>query len=79
MGDLPGGSVARIPCTAGDEGSIPSQGTKILHAMGQRAHTAATGPKRHYERVYVPFWKIPHDAVKIPHAATKTRCSQISK
>ena len=79
MGDLPGDSVARIPCTAGDEGSVPSWGTKIPHAMGQRAHTATTERKRHYERVYVPYWKIPHDAVKILHAATKTRCSQISK
>ena len=79
MGDLPGGSVARIPCTAGDQGSIPGRGTKIPCAVEQQAHTATFEPKRQYERVYVPYWKIPRSATKIPRAATKTRCSQISK
>ena len=34
-GDFPGGPVAKNPsCNAGDAGSIPGQGTKILHVMG---------------------------------------------
>ena len=34
--DLPGGPVVKNPpWNAGDEGSIPDQGTKIPHAVGQ--------------------------------------------
>ena len=34
--DLPGGPVVEnLPTNAGDEGSIPGQGTKIPHASGQ--------------------------------------------
>ena len=36
MGDFPGGPVVKNPpCNAGDAGSIPGQGTKIPHALGQ--------------------------------------------
>ena len=32
--DFPGGPVVKnLPCNAGDVGSIPGQGTKILHAV----------------------------------------------
>ena len=35
MGDFPGGpAVKKPPCKAGDMGSIPYQGNKILHATG---------------------------------------------
>ena len=35
--DFPGGPVVKNPpCNAGDMGSIPGQGTKILHATGQQ-------------------------------------------
>ena len=35
--DFPGGPVVKNqPCNAGDMGSIPGQGTKILHATEQQ-------------------------------------------
>ena len=35
-GDFPGGPVVKsLPSSAGSVGSIPGQGTKIPHAMGQ--------------------------------------------
>ena len=35
-GNISGGPVVKNPpCNAGDVGSIPGQGTKIPHAMGQ--------------------------------------------
>ena len=41
--DFPGGPVVKIPpFNAGDEGSIPGQGTNIPHAMGQLSPCAAT-------------------------------------
>ena len=42
--DFPGGPVVKNPpSNAGDMGSIPGQGTKIPHAMGQLSpHTATT-------------------------------------
>ena len=40
--DFPGGPVVKdLPSKAGDAGSIPSQGTKILPAMGQPSLSAA--------------------------------------
>ena len=42
--------------SAGDAGSIPGQGTKILHAMEQPSHHATT-------RVHVLQRKIPCDTV----------------
>ena len=36
LGDFPGGpEIKKVPCNAGDMGSIPGQGTKIPYAMGQ--------------------------------------------
>ena len=43
MGDFPGGPVVKNPSNAGDAGSIPGQGTKMPHAMGQLSpRTTAT-------------------------------------
>ena len=42
--DFPGGPVVKSPpSNAGDVGSIPSQGTKILHVEGQLNPCATTG------------------------------------
>ena len=42
--DFPGGPVVKSPpSNAGDVGSIPSQGTKILHVEGQLGPCATTG------------------------------------
>ena len=41
--DFPGGPVVKnLPSNAGDKGSIPGQGTKIPHAMGQLSPCATT-------------------------------------
>ena len=41
--DFPGGPVVKnLLSNAGDTGSIPGQGTKIPHAMGQLSPCAAT-------------------------------------
>ena len=41
--DFPGGpAVKNPPCNAGDAGSIPGQGTKIPHAVGQLSPHATT-------------------------------------
>ena len=43
IGDFPGGPVVRNPpYNAGDVGSIPGQGTKIPHAVGQLSLRATT-------------------------------------
>ena len=64
--------VKNLPSNAGDTGLIPGQGTKMPHSAGQLSpHTLQ--PAHHNLR----------DACapqgKIPHAATKMRCSQINK
>ena len=42
-GDFPGGPVVENPpSNAGDAGSIPGQGTKIPHALGQLSPCATT-------------------------------------
>ena len=42
-GDFPGGPVVKNPpYNAGDTGSIPGQGTKIPHAVGQISPCATT-------------------------------------
>ena len=44
--DFPGGPMVKNPpSNAGDAGSIPGQGTKIPHAMGQLNPHAATREK----------------------------------
>ena len=41
--ELPGGPVVKnLPSSAGDVGSIPDQGTKIPHALGQLSPLTAT-------------------------------------
>ena len=41
--DLPGGPVVKDPpFNAGDAGSVPGQGTKITHAMGQLSPCTTT-------------------------------------
>ena len=46
--DFPGGPVVKNPCSnAGDEGSIPGQGTKIPHASGQLSLHATIGEPAH--------------------------------
>ena len=61
----------KIPlCNSGDVGSIPGQGSKILHTTQQLSLRASTRVQQ----------KIPHaPQQKTPHAATKIRCSQINK
>ena len=46
LGDFPGGPVVKNPpASVRDEGSIPGQGTKIPHAMGQLSlHAEAKKP-----------------------------------
>ena len=42
--DFPGGPVVKnLPSIAGDEGSIPGQGTKITYATGQLSPLTTTG------------------------------------
>ena len=67
--DLPGDPVVKNqPCNAGDRGLIPGWGTKIPHAEKQLSTPVATT-----EPVSVNHNKRhPHDATKIPRAATKT-------
>ena len=63
--DFVGGPVVKnLPFNAGDVGSIPSGGTKILHASEQLIPRATVQ-------------KMPRDAMKIPRAATKTQRRQI--
>ena len=46
--------VKNPPCNAGDSGSIPGQGTKIPHAVGQLSPWAeTTEPTPHNPRVHV--------------------------
>ena len=43
--------VKNTPSSAGDVGSIPGWGAKILHAAGQRRpHAGTTKPKHHSKR-----------------------------
>ena len=52
--DFPGCPlVENPPCNAGEEGSIPSQGTKIPHAPGQLSPYTPTEPTHHSERSHV--------------------------
>ena len=68
---FPDGPVVKNPpWNVGDMGSIPGQGTKILHAMGQQSPWAATRESLpHNERSHMT-------QTEIPHAATKTQRSQ---
>lgn len=63
--------VKTLPCNAGNMSLTPGQGTRASHASGQLNSHATT-------RVHMPHRKIPHDAMKVPHATTNTS-SQINK
>ena len=56
MWDFPGGPVVKNPpSNAGEAGSIPGQGTKIPHAVGQlSAYVTTTELMRLNERARVP-------------------------
>ena len=79
--DFPGGPVLmNPPCNTGDAGSIPVWGTMIPHSSKQLNPCAiTTEPTCCNWRIHAPQQKISHETVKIPHAATKTWHSQISK
>ena len=53
--DFPGGPVVKnSPCSTGDAGLIPDQGTKIPYAAGQRSPLSATsGLTCHNKRSHV--------------------------
>ena len=58
--DFPGGPVVKNPpSNAGDTGSIPGQGTKISHAMGQLSPCATTREPTH-SGAHVPQLETPH-------------------
>ena len=57
---------------AGGPGSIPGHGTRSHMPQLKRSHMPQL-------KILHATTKIPHTAMKIPRAATKTRCSQISK
>ena len=79
-GNFPGNLVVKkLPCNAGDTGSIPSQGTKIPHAQEQLSQRSTTTEPMHCNWwVLVPQQKILHNAMNIPQATTKTQHSQIN-
>ena len=69
--DYPGGPVVKNPpSNAGDEGSIPHRGTKILHAMGQLSPCTATTEPMH-SRACTPLERSPRAIMKSPRDATK--------
>ena len=66
MQGLRGGSVVEsLPCSAGDVGLIPGQGTKIPHATEQLSLYAATTEARTPVRESVCCNEILQDATKI--------------
>ena len=51
--DFPGGPVVKnLPCSAGDKGSNPSQGTKIPHAAKLLSTCATTRESAHQNQRY---------------------------
>ena len=65
--------INNLPCNAEDGGSIPGQGTKILHGMQQlRLCTAIAEPVCATTRESMHY-------NGRSHMTTKTRCSQINK
>ena len=59
-------------------GSIPGQGTKISHAMGQQS-PGTTTPETTHPRAHEPQLPSAHSAIKTPCAATTTPYSQKNK
>ena len=84
--DFPCGPVVKnLPFNAGDVGSVPGEGTKILRATEQLSlGTATAEPVCHNQTALqanaepvchnqcAPQAKGPRDAAKIPHPATRT-------
>ena len=69
--DSPGGPVIKnLSCSAGDMGSIPGQGIRILHALGKLGPRAATTE---------PEPQLESPCAEILHAAAKTQHSEIDK
>ena len=75
--------VKNPPSNAGDHDSIPGQGTKRPHTAGQlslRVITRILSPHASAREAHVPQRKIPHAAMKITCATTKTDAAkEISK
>ena len=59
---------------------LAMQRTLAQSLVGELSSTChgAVKPMCHNGRAHRPQWKIPHDAMKVPGATTKTRCSQIN-
>ena len=69
--DSPGGPVIKnLSCSAGDTGSIPGQGIRILHALGKLGPRAATTE---------PEPQLESPCAEILRAAAKTQHSKIAK
>ena len=77
---LPGGSLVEdSPSSTGDVGSIPSQGTKISHPVGQLSQCIATTEPR-CSGAHMPQGDgSPYTTMKIPRVATKSQSSHINK
>ena len=54
--DFPGGPMVKnLPCNAGDVGSMPGWGTKILHPLDQLSlHTTISESTCHNRRSHMP-------------------------
>ena len=73
--DFPGGPVVKNPpCKVGDAGSIPGQGTKIPHVVGQLSVCAA-GTEHTHSGAYAPQL----ESLCAATAVTKTQHNQINK
>ena len=73
--------VKNLPSNAGDTGSIPGQGTKIPHAMGQLSpHATTTELMCLNERARVPQLQSPHTTTgENPHATTREKAASCNK
>ena len=70
--DLPGSPVVRnLPCKAGDMDLTPGQETKIRHAGKQLGPHVTATKARVLQQESLFATKIPCDAMKVLHAATK--------
>ena len=59
-------------------GSIPGCRTKISRAAEQLSPGGHNYWDHASQRVRAPQWKMPHNATKVPHAATKTWSRQVN-
>jgi len=84
--DFPGGLMVKNYWNGRNESSAPGQRTKIPHGSEQLSLCTATSeglvfwsPCTQPKESLAPQWKIPHDGMKIPQAATETWHRQVSK